>query len=114
MTRIKALGALSLLVLLTGACSDDDKSDGSYAGVTHWKCYTFGDTSCECAGLGPYDDFDAGGSDVKEVEQCPAALAVCQSWSDEDGDWTCECHAAAWTPTGTTMSLASTTQCPPG
>jgi hypothetical protein len=117
MTCIKTIARLALtafLSLSSLACSDDDKSDGGYAGVTHWKCFQFGDSDCECAGLGPNDDFEAGGNDVTQVDSCPAELSVCQSWADEDGDFTCECRAAAWTPNGTVSSLTSTTQCPPG
>ena len=114
MTCLKTAALLALTTLFSLSCSDDDKSDGAYAGVTHWKCYQFGDTSCECAGLGPNDDYQAGGNNVMEVDSCPATLSVCQSWTDEDGDWTCECRAAAFTPAGTVMGLASAEQCPPG
>jgi hypothetical protein len=49
-----------------------------------------------------------------EVTACPAALSVCQSWT-EDGDWSCECRAEAFTPfvLSPPMNLESSESCPP-
>lgn len=105
------------LVLVTGllalGCSSEGSS-GRYAGVERWKCFQFGETSCECAGLTPGRGFEAGGSNVTEVTACPATLSVCQSWT-EDGDWSCECRAEAFTPLvlSPPMNLENTESCPP-
>jgi hypothetical protein len=102
------LGALSLL-----ACSDDgDESAGAFPGVSKWKCFQDGDTSCECHGLGPNDDYVSSGPNIMEVAACPASMGVCQTYKDDFGDWACECRPAAFTPTDAT-DVADAAKCPP-
>ncbi len=106
------MGSVALVLssaVLTLACGDNGSS---YPGVMRWKCYQFGDRNCICDGLGPGDDFVAGGTDVREVDACPDTLAICQSYFD-DGNWQCECRASAFTPDSSATEVKGAPQCPP-
>jgi hypothetical protein len=105
--------SIALVSALLALACDDGGSSSSYPGVTRWKCFQFGDSTCTCDGLGPYDDSAAGGDDVMEVDACPDSLPVCQSFADE-GDWECECRASAFTVDPGVTQLKSVEQCPPG
>ena len=115
MISIRTMALAVLLGLGCFACGGSDGEANPYPGVTKWKCYQFGTSSCECQGLTPNSDWLAGGTDVVEVTACPAAaFPVCQSYKNDFDDWVCECRAETWTPEPSSTSVMSADACPPG